>query len=351
VESWSTGSIRMTASLQYSNTPTPRRQLKFIWLALCAMLFALCFSADAQQMGGKVARIAYLGNEQSPSATPREKAFFEGLRDHGWIEGQNVTIERRYWENRADRLPALAKEMVRLNVDIIVATTGTAALALKKVTGAIPIVMTASADAVSQGIVANLARPGGNVTGLTNISTDIAGKQLELLKEAFPNISRVAVLYCPASGGSVATKRFDEMQAAAQLLKVQLQSLQVSGPEEIDGALEAATRKRADGLFVHDCSVIPPKTVELIAKTKLPAIYSTSRFAEAGALMVYGPSGTDLARRAATYVDKILKGAKPADLPVEQPKKFELVINLKTAKQIGVTIPPTVLARADRVIK
>jgi putative ABC transport system substrate-binding protein len=324
---------------------------KILLLLLATVLRITAPPADGQQIGGKVARIAYLGNEQSPSATPREKAFFEGLRDHGWIEGQNLAIERRYWENRADRLPAVAKEMVRLNVDIIVTTTGSAALAVKKVTHTTPIVMTASADAVSQGIVANLARPGGNVTGLTNISTDIAGKQLELLKEAFPKITRVAVLYCPASGGSVATKRFDEMQAAAQLLKVQLQSLQVSGPEEIDGALQAATRKRADALFVHDCSVIPPKTAELIAKTKLPAIYSTSRFAEAGALMVYGPSGTDLARRAATYVDKILKGAKPADLPVEQPTKFELVINLKTAKQIGVTIPPNVLARADRVIQ
>jgi ABC-type uncharacterized transport system substrate-binding protein len=324
---------------------------KILLLLLATVLLTTVPPAEAQQIEGKVARIAYLGNEQSPSATPREKAFFEGLRDHGWIEGQNLAIERRYWENRADRLPALAKEMVRLNVDIIVTTTGSAALAVKKVTHITPIVMTASADAVSQGIVANLARPGGNVTGLTNISTDIAGKQLELIKEAFPKISRVAVLYCPPSGGSVATKRFDEMRAAAQLLKLQLQSLQVSGPEEIDGALEAATRKRADALFVHDCSVIPPNTAELIAKTKLPAIYSTSRFVEAGALMVYGPSGTDLARRAATYVDKILKGAKPADLPVEQPKKFELVINLKTAKQIGLTIPPTVLARADRVIR
>jgi putative tryptophan/tyrosine transport system substrate-binding protein len=245
------------------------------WL-LVTILLATASIAAAQQPAG-AARIAYLGNEQSPSATPREKAFFEGLRDHGWIEGQNLAIERRYWKNRRDQLPALADEIVRLKFDIIVTTTGTAALAVKKVTRTIPIVMTASADAVTQGIVANLARPGGNVTGLTNISTDIAGKQLELLKEAFPKITRVAVLYCPASGGSVATKRFDEMQAAAQLLKVQLQSLQVSGPEEIDGALRTATRKRADALFVHDCSVIPPKTAELIAKTKLPAIYSTSR--------------------------------------------------------------------------
>ena len=319
--------------------------------ALCAMLFALCPSAEAQQTTGKIARIAYLGNEQSPSASPREIAFLQGLRDHSWVEGQNILIERRYWENRADRLPAIAEELVRLKVDIIVTTTGSAALAVKKATHAVPVVMTASADAVSQGLVASLARPGGNVTGLTNITPDLAGKQLELLKETFPKISRVAVLYCPPSGGTVGDKRKSEMDAAALVLKVRLQYLEVSGPEKIESALRAATRERADALFVSDCSVIPPNTAELVAKTRLPAIYSTSRFAEAGALLVYGPSGIDLARRAATYVDKILKGAKPADLPVEQPTKFEFIINLKTAKQIGVTIPPNVLARADKVIR
>ena len=319
--------------------------------ALCAMLFALCPSAEAQQTTGKIARIAYLGNEQSPSASPREIAFLQGLRDHGWVEGQNILIERRYWENRADRLPALAGELVRLKMDIIVTTTGSAALAVKKATHAVPVVMTASADAVSQGLVASLARPGGNVTGLTNITPDLAGKQLQLLKETFPKISRVAVLYCPPSGGTVGDKRKSEMDAAALVLKVRLQYLEVSGPEKIESALRAATRERADALFVSDCSVIPPNTAELVAKTRLPAIYSTSRFAEAGALLVYGPSGIDLARRAATYVDKILKGAKPAELPVEQPTKFEFIINLKTAKQIGVTIPPNVLARADKVIK
>jgi putative ABC transport system substrate-binding protein len=334
------------------NLKSKIKNRKLVGIVAIGATFAMCGAvAEAQQPAGKFARIGFLGNDRSPSAMPREKAFLQSLREHGWIEGQNIVIERRYWENRGDRLPALADEMIRLKVDVIVTSSGTAALAVKKVTGTMPIVMTASADAVTQGIVASLARPGGNVTGLTNISTDIAGKQLELLKEAFPKISRVAVLYCPASGGSVATKRFDEMQAAAHLLKVQLQALQVSGPEEIDGALRAATRARADALFIHDCSVIPAKTTELVAKTKLPAIYPTSRFAEAGALMVYGPSGIDLARRAATYVDKILRGAKPADLPVEQPTKFELIINLKTAKQIGLTIPPNVLARADKVIR
>jgi putative tryptophan/tyrosine transport system substrate-binding protein len=325
---------------------------KWLGVFAIAFTFAICGDvAQAQQPLGKVFRIGFLGTDRSTSADSREKAFLQGLREHGWIEGENIMIERRYWENRAERLPALADEMVRLKLDIIVTTSGSAAMAVKKATRTIPIVMTASADAVIQGLVASLARPGGNVTGLTNISPDLAGKQLELLKEAFPRVSRIAVLYCPASGGSVAERRSNEMEAAARGLKVHLQSLEVSGPEKIDIALQAAIREHADALFVHDCTVIPAKTVELIAKTKLPAIYPTSRFAEAGGLMVYGPSGTDLSRRAATYVDKILKGAKPAELPVEQPTKFELVINLKTAKQIGVTIPQSVLYRADKVIR
>jgi putative ABC transport system substrate-binding protein len=211
--------------------------------------------------------------------------------------------------------------------------------------------MITSADAVTQGLVASLARPGANVTGLTNVSTDVIGKQLEILKEAFPRVSCVAVLYCPASGRPITETRSSEIEAAAQTLKLHLQPIQVSGPGDIGRAVRAASAERADAIFVHDCSVIPTHAVQLITKTKLPAIFPTSRFAEAGALMVYGPSGTELARRAAYFVDKILKGAKPAELPVEQPTKFELVINLKTAKQIGLTIPPQVLARADKVIK
>jgi len=296
--------------------------------------------------------MGYLGIDQSPASMPRENAFLQGLRDHGWIEGQNITIERRYWENRAHRLPILADELVRLNVDIIVTTSGTAAVAAKKITSTLPIVMTSSADAITQGLIASLARPGGNVTGLTNISNDLAGKQLELLKESFPRISRVAVLSCPASGGAIDERRTTETKAAAQDLKIQLQTIVINGPEDVERGLRVATRGRAEALFVHDCSVIPAaNTVALITKTKLPAIYPTNRFAEAGGLIVYGPSGADLSRRAASYVDKILKGAKPADLPVEQPTKFEFVVNLKAAKQIGVTIPPNVLVRADRVIR
>jgi len=322
-----------------------------IQIGLLILLLAISVTSEAQQGSGKIAQIGFLGNDRSSSGMPREKAFLQELRDLGWIEKQNLTIERRYWASRAERLPALADELVRLNLDMIVTTSGTAARAVKKVTNTIPIVMITSADAVTQGLVASLARPGGNVTGLTNISTDVIGKQLEILKEAFPRVSRVAVLYCPASGKPITEIRWSEIESAARSLKVYVQPLQVSGPGEIERALRAATGERADAIFVHDCSVIPANAVELITKTKLPAIYPTSRFAEAGALIVYGPSGTELARRAAFFVDKILRGAKPGDLPVEQPTKFELIINLKTAKQIGLTIPPNVLARADRIIQ
>jgi putative tryptophan/tyrosine transport system substrate-binding protein len=320
-------------------------------VGLLVLLLAIGVTSEAQQGSGKIAQTGFLGTDRSPSTMPREKAFVQELRELGWIERQNLTIERRYWENRAERLPALADELVRLNLDVIVTTSGTAAWAVKKSTNTIPIVMITSADAVTQGLVASLARPGGNVTGLTNISTDVIGKQLEILKEAFSRVSRVAVLYCPASGRPITETRSREIEVAAQTLRLYLQPIQVSGPGDIEHAVRAAIAERADAIFVHDCSVIPTRAVQLITKTKLPAIYPTSRFAEAGALMVYGPSGTELARRAAYFVDKILKGAKPAELPVEQPTKFELVINLKTAKQIGLTIAPNVLARADRVIK
>jgi putative ABC transport system substrate-binding protein len=322
-----------------------------IQITLAILLLACSVLSEAQQVPGKTAHIGLLGNDRSISAMPREKAFLQGLHDLGWIEGQNLKMERKYWDNQAERLPSLADELIRLKLDLIVTTSGTAAWAVKKRTSIIPIVMITSADAVTQGLVASLARPGGNITGLTNISTDVIGKQFEILKEAFPRVSRVAVLYCPASGGPIAENRWTEIKLAARTLKLHLQPIEVSGPGDIHGALRAATSEHAEAIFVHDCSVIPAKAANLIAKTKLPAIYPTTRFAEAGALIVYGPSGTDLARRAAYFVDKILKGAKPADLPVEQPTKFELVINLKTANQIGLTIPPNVLARADRVIR
>jgi putative ABC transport system substrate-binding protein len=316
-----------------------------------AMLFALYASANAQQAVGKVVRIGYLGNAKPPSDWRREEAFFQGLREYGWIEGQNIIVERRYWENRAERLPELVNELVRLKIEIIVTSSGSAAGAAKKVTNTIPIVMLTSGDAVTQGLVASLARPGGNVTGLTNISPDTNRKRLEILKEVVPKASRVAVLHC-SRGSALSTAQWDETQAGARVLGMQLQSAEVSGAHEIEHALSAASRKRAAALFVHDCSLIPSsKTVELAAKFRLPAIYPSIRYMDAGGLMMYGPNAVDLARRAATYVDKILKGTKPADLPVEQPIKFEFIVNLKTAKQIGITIPPNVLARADRVIR
>jgi putative tryptophan/tyrosine transport system substrate-binding protein len=320
-------------------------------VAVATVFLMLCWSARAQQ-ASKMYRIGWLGNTRLPRTEAHEKAFLQGLRERGWIEGQNLAVERRYWERRPERIQALATDMVGLKLDVIVTTSGMSALALKKASDTVPIVMTGSSDAVTQGIVASLARPGGNVTGLTNISPDLIGKQLQLLTEAFPKISRVAALGCPASGGIINDRRFEEARASARALKLQLQSIEVNGPEEISAALRAAANARAHAVFVHDCSIFPAaKTVELVGKTKLPAIYPTTRFVEAGGVIVYGPSDTDLARRAAYYVDKILKGAKPADLPVEQPTKFELVINLKAAKQIGLTIPPNVLARADRVIK
>ena len=319
-------------------------------LFFCSLIIVLLITGlvDAQQ-AKPLARIAYLGNDRPPYGLREEEAFLHGLRDYGWIEGQKIIIERRYWENRRDRLAALAEELVRLKVDIIVTTTGTAAEAAKKATSSIPIVMTGSADAVAQGVVASLARPGGNVTGLTTISLQLAGKRLELLKETFPKISRVAALWCP---GPTSKRLWSEVEAVARTLGIQLQLLEVRVPEDIEGAFSAMAREHADALFVSECTRIPrAKTVELAAKKRLPAIHTTSRSVDAGGLMSYGADTIDAYRRAATYVDKILKGAKPGDLPVEQPTKFELVINLKTAKQIGITIPPNVLARADRVIR
>ena len=324
---------------------------KIICIALGVLLFALSSPADAQQAAGKVVRLGYLGNAKPPSDSRREEVFFQGLREYGWIEGQNIMVERRYWENRAERLPVLVNEFVHLKADIIVTSSGSAAGAARKVTNTIPIVMLTSGDAVTQGLVASLARPGGNVTGLTNISPDTDRKRLELLKEVVPKVSRVAVLRC-SRDSPLNTVQWDETQAGARVLGVQLQPAEVSGPQDIEHALSTAARKRAGALFVHDCSLIPSsKTVEFAAKFRLPAIYPSIRYMDVGGLMMYGPNAVDLARRAATYVDKILKGTKPADLPVEQPIKFELIVNLKTAKQIGLTIPPNVLARADKVIR
>jgi len=308
--------------------------------------------AQAQQ-AKKVPRIGLL-SPFSPSATALwHQAFRQGLRDLGWIEGQNISIEYRYSEGRDDRLPELAADLVRLEVDIIVVAGTADSLAAKSATRTIPIVVATVGDPVAIGLVESLARPGGNITGLTNLSAEIAGKRLELLKEVLPKLSsRVAVLWSPQARTS--TLSWEEIQLPARQLGIQLHSLEVRSTNELDEAFEAATRVRAGALAIMPGPVFVTnlkRIADLATKRRLPSMFHLREFADAGGLMAYGPDRSDLFRRAATYVDKILKGTKPADLPVERPMKFELVINLKTAKQIGLTIPPNVQERADKVIK
>ncbi|MGH2405926.1 MAG: ABC transporter substrate-binding protein, partial [bacterium] len=276
----------------------------------------------------------------------------QGLRELGYVEGKNIVIEWRYAEGKFDRLPELAAELVRLEVDVIVAGGPRSTRAAKEATVTIPIVMTQDGDPVGSGIVASLARPGGNITGLTSLTPQLSGKRLELLKEIVPKLSRVAVLW--SSTGRDSAQALRQTELAAGGFKLLLQYLDIQSPKDIDTIFRAATRGRADAVLVLSSAVLVShraQIADLAAKNRLPAIYPFPEFAEAGGLVSYGASISDLFRRAATYVDKILKGAKPADLPVEQPTKLELVINLKAAKQIGLTIPPNVLARADKVIK
>ncbi len=327
---------------------TTRRELL---IAFGAGALAWAGAARAQAPA-RVRRIGLL-TPFSPSDTALwHEAFRLGLRDRGWVEGKNLTIEYRYAEGRVDRLPDLAADLVRLKVDVIVASVGSDALAAKNATRAIPIVMVGPADPVASGLIESLARPGGNITGLSQMSTELSGKRLELLKEMVPRLSRVAVLWNPQGAGS--KLGWKEIQLPARQLGVELHSLEVRSPEDFDKALEAATRERAGALFVLPDQMFLAnlkRIAGLAAKGRLPSIYQWSEFADAGGLVTYGLDRADMYRRAATYVDKILKGAKPGDLPVEQPTKFELVINLKTAKAIGLTIPRTVLFRADRVIE
>jgi putative ABC transport system substrate-binding protein len=279
------------------------------------------------------------------------EAFRQGLRELGYVEGQNIAIEPRWTEGKDDRLPALAADLVRSKVDVIVAETGAATRAAQEATRTIPIVMSLVNDPVGSGLVASLARPGGNVTGLTIMSPDLVGKQLELLKAVVPKVSRVAILRHPDNPASAAQLR--EAEGAAQALGVRLQTLEARSPQEIDGAFAAMTRERAGSLLIIPDTLFwsqRRQIVELAVKRRLPSMRIGEAYAEAGGLMSYGPSYLDLERRAATFVDRILKGANPADLPVAQPTKFELVINLKTAKAIGLTIPQPLLQRADRII-
>jgi len=324
---------------------------KVIGLTLGAMLFALCLSAEAQQ-AAKVPRIGVLAAPTASVFSSRIEVFRQGLRDLGYLEGKKISLEYRYAEGKLDRLPHLAAELVHLKVDVILTAGEFATLAAKNATRTIPIVFAVTEDAVESGLVSSLARPGGNATGLTVLAAELGGKRLELLKESFPKVARVAFLW--PSGGPRGNVPFTEMEAAAKALGLKLQSLPVRGLDDFEPAFEAAKREGAHALVTTPTAVINTqrdRIVDFAAKNRLPAMYAGPEFVEAGGLMSYAPSYTDLYRRAATFVDKILKGTKPADLPVEQPKKFEFIINLKAAKQIGLTIPPNVLARADKVIR
>jgi ABC-type uncharacterized transport system substrate-binding protein len=324
---------------------------KILAVVLAALTLPSVHLAQAQQTK-KVPRIGYLAAD--PQAPTRE-AFRQGLRDLGYVEGQTILIEWRYAEDKIDRFPELAGELVRLKVDVIVAANAAAVGALKQATTTIPIVVaTYGGDLVADGIAASFARPGGNITGVTPLDPELSGKQLELLKETLPKLSRLAVMWKPDDSG--APLRWQETQTAATTFGIQLLSLEVRTSGELDKIIESATRGRVDALLVLRSPLFyflrnRKSIVTLAEKSRLPGMYPSSEFVEAGGLMSYAASNDAQYRRTATFVDKILKGTKPADLPIEAPTKFELVINLKTAKQIGLTIPPNVLARADKVIK
>jgi putative ABC transport system substrate-binding protein len=323
----------------------------FAGVALCALLSALCGFAEAQQ-AKKVSRIGYLSATGRSVNSARFEAFRQGLRELGYVEGKNLVIEWRWAEGKTDSLPGLAAELARIKVDIIVSGGSTATRAAKYATNTIPIVMCQDNDPIGNGFVADLARPGGNITGLATLRSELSGKRLEILKEIVPKLSRVVVLGSSTNPGNLQSLK--ETEIAARALGLKLQYIDVLGPKEIETAFQEAGKGRADAVLVLASPILNShrsQVVELALKNRFPAVYDRRDFSELGGLMSYGTSVVDLDRRAATYVDKILKGAKPADLPVEQPKKFEFVINLKAAKQIGLTIPPNVLARADRVVR
>ncbi len=308
-------------------------------------------AAEAQQTG-KVYRIGYVGNS-SPSLEPKLlSAFRDGLRDLGYVEGQNIRIEYRWAEGRYERFPDFMAELIRLKVDLIVVAGTPATLAAKRATNAIPIVMAVIGDALEAGVVPSLARPGGNITGLSTVVPELEGKRLELLKQALPKLSRLAVLANPANPFVAVAWR--QTQRAAETLHIKLQRVDVRQPEEFGNAFSVIANERPDALTVMADRFILTHRAQIIAfgtKSRLPGMFPYWEFVEEGGLMAYGPSYADMFRRSATYVDKILKGVKPADLPVEQPTKFELMINLKTAKTLGLTIPQTLLLRADQVIE
>jgi len=321
-------------------------------VTFCAMLFALCFPVQAQQPA-KIPRVGFLlFPSRSAIAEPLD-AFRQGMRELGYVEGQNIAIEYRYADGKFDRLPHLAGELVRSQVDVIVAGGGLSAIrSAKNATSTIPIVMTGTADPVASGLILSLARPGGNVTGPTMGDRELAGKRLELLKETVPKVSRVAVL---SSGTSpTMSLSINEIKTTARALGLQIQSVEVRSADDLEGAFQTIVQGRSHALAVDPSPVFTSNRKQILAfaaNNRLPAMYPWREYVEDGGLMSYAAKLSDLYRRAATYVSKILKGAKPSDLPVEQPTKFEFIINLKTAKQIGLTIPANVLLRADKVIK
>ena len=325
---------------------------KIVNCLLPTVLLLTASLVEAQQPT-KVPRIGFLSGGSPTTTSPaRYEAFRQRLRELGYVEGKNIVIEHLWAEGKLDRFPALAAELVRLKVDVIVTWGSTATRAAKEATNTIPIVMANDADPVASGVVASLARPGGNITGFSTLSPELSGKRLELLKEIVPKLSRVAVLGASTSTSSALALKETELAAGA--LKLKLQYLDVLDPKDIETAFRAAGKARADAVLTLPTTVLysqRKQIVDLAVKSRLPAIYPQTEYTEVGGLVSYEPNLADMWRRAATYVDKILKGTKPADLPVEQPMKFEFVINLKAAKAIGLTIPPNVLVRADKVIR
>jgi putative ABC transport system substrate-binding protein len=320
-------------------------------LAIAVLFFISSYPVEAQQLT-KMARVGFLSAASSSSVAARAEAFREGLRELGYVEGKNLVLVSRYAEGKLDRLSGLANELMRLSVDVIVTGGPTVTGPVKQVNVTIPVIMAQDFDPVANGFITSLARPGGNITGLTSVAPELSGKRLELLKEIIPSLSRVAVFGTSSTPGN--GQSLTETETAAATFAVKLQYLDVLSAKDIELAFRAASKGRVDAVLVLATPIFTSERKQLIklaVKSRLPAIYARPEFVEDGGLMTYGVSVNDLYRRAATYVDKILKGAKPADLPVEQPTKFELVINLKAAKQIGLTIPPNVLARADRIIK
>ena len=344
-----TGQKRRRQNFSRSIDSALRARRSVAALMLCAWVLAFCAAAQAQP---KIPRIGVLGGGSASANAGRIGAFQQGLHDLGYVEGKNIVVEQRWAQGKLDRLAPLAAELLRLNTDIIVSAGPTVTRVIKDANVTIPIVMGFDDDPVGSGFIASLARPGGNITGLSTLSPNLSGKQLELLKEIVPKLSRLALLGSLIHPGTTQSVKETELAAAAFGVKVQY--LDVHAPKDLEAAFGAARKSRVDAMLVLTSVVTNTNRrpiVELAAKDRLPAIYYTAEWVEAGGLLTYGASFPDLFRRAATYVDKILKGAKPADLPVEQPTKFELVINLKAAQQIGLTIPPNVLARADKVIK